>query len=58
MTATAPLDCPWCSHQSDDGNAFRTHLMVEHRKSDVVEYVVRDRMEGPSEVEQDEPIAH
>lgn len=40
---TAPRDslaCPWCAHETADGNDFRTHLMVEHRKSELAAYVL------------------
>ncbi|WP_248515626.1 hypothetical protein [Salinarchaeum laminariae] len=42
MTSQSSLLCPWCEHESTDANAFRTHLMVQHRKSDLATYVLHD----------------
>lgn len=58
MTSASSLECPLCSHESDDGAAFRTHLLVEHRKSDVVDYVLEDRLERATEGDAAEPVAH
>lgn len=42
MVSQPSLPCPWCEHESGDANAFRTHLMVQHRKSDLATYVLHD----------------
>ncbi|GAB3681950.1 hypothetical protein GCM10028857_06990 [Salinarchaeum chitinilyticum] len=42
MVPQSSLQCPWCEHESADANAFRTHLMVQHRKSDLATYVLHD----------------
>lgn len=42
MVSQSSLQCPWCEHESTDANAFRTHLMVQHRKSDLATYVLHD----------------
>lgn len=42
MVSQPSLQCPWCEHESGDANAFRTHLMVQHRKSDLATYVLHD----------------
>ena len=34
------IDCPWCTLQTTDGDTFRTHLMVEHRKSELSTFVL------------------
>lgn len=51
MTSTSnTITCPWCTHETADTNAFRTHLMVEHRKSELATYVLEiERAELPSE---------
>lgn len=32
--------CPLCTETYDDRNGLRVHLEVEHRKSEVVDYLV------------------
>lgn len=57
MTTHEPLACPWCAHETSDGNDFRTHLMVEHRKSDLAAFVLESlRSAAPLEhAADDEP---
>lgn len=39
--------CPWCTHEATSDDDFRTHLMVEHRKSELARYVLdRQRAAG------------
>lgn len=40
MVPSASLQCPWCDHEAENGDGFRTHLMVQHRKSDLASYVL------------------
>lgn len=51
MTGTStPVICPWCEHETTDTDAFRTHLMVEHRKSQLAAYVLEaQRTATPTE---------
>lgn len=51
MTAPAhSIVCPWCTHETTDTDHFRTHLMVEHRKSELAAYVLEaERAETSSE---------
>ncbi|MDS0474785.1 hypothetical protein [Natrinema sp. 1APR25-10V2] len=37
---TNPHSCPLCTETYDDRNGLRIHLEVEHRKSEVVSYLV------------------
>ncbi|AGB31454.1 hypothetical protein C488_00172 [Natrinema pellirubrum DSM 15624] len=37
---TDPNSCPLCAESYDDRNGLRVHLEVEHRKSEVVSYLV------------------
>lgn len=37
---TNPHSCPLCTATYDDRNDLRVHLEVEHRKSEVVSYLV------------------
>lgn len=43
--------CPWCTHESTTGDEFRTHLMVEHRKSDLARYVLEVKSERADNAE-------
>lgn len=39
--------CPWCTHEATSDDDFRTHLMVEHRKSELARFVLeRQRAAG------------
>lgn len=39
--------CPWCTHEATSDDDFRTHLMVEHRKSELARFVLeRQRSAG------------
>lgn len=57
MVPDASLQCPWCEHASDDADGFRTHLMVQHRKSDLATYVLHgvDR-DAQTEIEAESPL--
>lgn len=33
------LECPWCDRDHPDGETFRVHLLVEHRKSELADFV-------------------
>jgi hypothetical protein len=37
---TDPRSCPLCTEKYADRNGLRVHLEVEHRKSEVVSYLV------------------
>lgn len=37
---TDPHSCPLCTNTYDDRNDLRVHLEVEHRKSELVSYLV------------------
>lgn len=58
MSTSSNFGCPWCSHASDDRATFRTHLMVEHRKSDVVDFVVEQCTDDEASPEEAEPVVH
>lgn len=50
MVPPTSFQCPWCEHETDDVDGFRTHLMVQHRKSDLATYVLHG-VDGESESE-------
>jgi hypothetical protein len=54
MVPSPSLECPWCEHRTDDANDFRTHLMVQHRKSDLATYVLHD----VDRDQESEPLLH
>lgn len=54
MVPPTSLQCPWCEHQTEDVNGFRTHLMVQHRKSDLANYV----LDGVDRDQETEPLLH
>lgn len=58
MSSAPEFGCPWCSHESDDPTAFRTHLLVDHRKSEVVDYVVEVCSAAEDATDSFEPLAH
>lgn len=39
MPPPSQIECPWCEDDQADGETFRVHLMVEHRKSELASYV-------------------
>jgi len=55
MVPPASLQCPWCEHETDEADGFRTHLMVQHRKSDLATYVLHG-VDGDREP--DQPLRH
>lgn len=55
---TPPFECPWCSHESTDRETFRTHLLVEHRKSELVEYVLDSQADERERESSDEALTH
>lgn len=57
MSAASDFACPWCSFDSEDRTTFRTHLLVEHRKSDVVDFVVDACGEAAESSDQAGPLA-
>ena len=55
MVPPASLQCPWCEHETDEADGFRTHLMVQHRKSDLATYVLHG---VDADREPDQPLRH
>ena len=51
MVPQSSLQCPWCEHESEEPDGFRTHLMVQHRKSDLATYVLHG-VDGERQSEQ------
>lgn len=52
---STPVACPWCTLETANADEFRTHLMVEHRKSELATYVLEmedSRQAGVSTDEQ------
>lgn len=56
MSPAQEFGCPWCDHESDDRTTFRTHLLVEHRKSDIVEFVL-ESFSSEESTSATEPVA-
>lgn len=55
-STTATFDCPWCERRATSRTEFRVHLMVDHRKRKLAEFVA-DHLETTSLTERDKVTA-